>query len=208
MSRTVRITDSDIAYAYWCVSLRLASSRAQRALCLGLALGLLSSFVNAIVRDTLPRWGCYLHTRHSGRIRRRGDGGGRARTAQQCTTARHTHTQRSPPSRPTRRGRCSPAQQCTTRQAHTHTRACETALALLSSTIYDMLTSHLSRPCHTPRSSARASQPLGLHTCQSRQTLRNHHIGRTTGAQLAPSKASLPVNSVAELRHYGVVSAS
>ena len=45
---------------------------------------------------------------------------------------------------------------CTTRQAHTHTRACETALALLSSPISDML-SHLTYPgrCHTPtRSSA------------------------------------------------------
>ena len=52
---------------------------------------------------------------------------------------------------------------CTTRQAHTH-RAYETALALLSSPISDML-SHLTYPgrCHTPpRSSASCGRIRGL----------------------------------------------
>ena len=114
--------------------------------------------VNAIVKDTLPRTGLlFAHKTQRTHPGGEGDGGGRAKTARQVHHASGTHTQQAPPSRPHQgEGDAHLHSKCTTRQAHTHTRACETALTLLSSPISDML-SPLTYPgrCHTPpRSSA------------------------------------------------------
>ena len=98
--------------------------------------------VNAIVKDTLPRTGLlFAHKTQRTHPGGEGDGGGRTKLHGSAPRVRHTHTQQSPPSRPTRRGRCSPARQCTTRQAHTHTGPMKRP-HILSSPISDM-PSHL-----------------------------------------------------------------
>ena len=108
--------------------------------------------VNAIVRDTLPRTGLlFAHKTQRTHPGGEGDGGGRARTARQCTTRQaHTHTAIS--ALPTHKARAMLTCTAVHHASGTHThRAYETALHTKFAHIRYALTSYFSWLLpHTP----------------------------------------------------------